>query len=74
VATEGAGSKLWATPQVEQRLLAGIPAGRIGRPEEIAQAAAFLVSPYADYINGEALTMDGGEWLSHGPLVYQPQA
>ena len=71
VATEGAGSKLWATPEVQQRLLAGIPVGRIGRPEEIAQAAAFLVSQYADYINGEALTMDGGEWLSRGPLGYQ---
>ncbi len=71
VATEGAGSKLWGTPEVEKRLLEGIPVGRIGRPEEIAQAAAYLVSPYAEYINGEALTMDGGEWLGRGFLRYQ---
>ena len=36
-------------------------------PEEIAVWAAALCSPYADYITGENLTIDGGHWLEQGP-------
>jgi NAD(P)-dependent dehydrogenase (short-subunit alcohol dehydrogenase family) len=71
VATEGAASALWGTPEAERKLLSKIPVGRMGRPEEIAHAAAYLVSPYAEYINGEALTMDGGAWLGRGFLALQ---
>ncbi len=71
VATEGASSKLWGNPEAERKLLSKIPVGRIGTPQEIAHAAAFLVSPCAEYINGEALTMDGGEWLGKGFLEVQ---
>jgi NAD(P)-dependent dehydrogenase (short-subunit alcohol dehydrogenase family) len=71
VMTEGAGSKLWASPEVQERMTRNIPAGRMGQPEEIAQAAAYLVSPFADYINGEAVTIDGGEWLGRGFLAIQ---
>ena len=71
VATEGASSKLWGNPEAEKKLLSTIPVGRIGTPQEIAQAAAYLVSPYAEYINGETLTMDGGGWLGKGFLSVQ---
>jgi len=37
-----------------------IPAGRFGRPEELAAAIAFLASPAAAYINGINLPVDGG--------------
>ncbi len=37
-----------------------IPLGRMGRPEEVADAALFLASPLADYIMGQVLTVDGG--------------
>jgi NAD(P)-dependent dehydrogenase (short-subunit alcohol dehydrogenase family) len=39
---------------------AQVPAKRIGTPEEIASAIAFLASPAASYINGVALPVDGG--------------
>ncbi len=66
VETEGAGSKLWATPEVRQAMLRGVPRGRIGEPQEIANAAAYLVTDFADFITGEVLVMDGGQWLGKG--------
>jgi NAD(P)-dependent dehydrogenase (short-subunit alcohol dehydrogenase family) len=42
-----------------------VPAGRLGRPEEVAQAIAFLVSDDARYMNGSSLMLDGG--LTLGP-------
>jgi NAD(P)-dependent dehydrogenase (short-subunit alcohol dehydrogenase family) len=46
--------------KLAESLLAHIPLGRPGTPEEIAQAITFLVSPAAGYINGAVLTVDGG--------------
>lgn len=53
-------------PEVAQRMKAKIPVGRFGEVSEIAQAASYLVSPYADFVNGEVFTIDGGEWLGKG--------
>ena len=39
------------------------PLGRPGRPEELADLGAFLVSDHAAYIQGECITIDGGRWL-----------
>lgn len=44
----------------EQRVVADIPARRFGRPEEFADAVAFLLSERAAYINGTSLQVDGG--------------
>lgn len=46
--------------EVMKKLLAEIPAGRIGRAEELGAAVAFLASPAAGYINGINLPVDGG--------------
>ncbi|GBD31502.1 MAG: short-chain dehydrogenase [Gemmatimonadales bacterium] len=46
--------------EVAADLLAGVPVGRIGRPEELAAAVAFLASKPAAYITGVALAVDGG--------------
>ena len=47
------------TTDVADKLVAGIPAGRIGRPEEIAHAVSFFCSEEAGYVNGAALAVDG---------------
>ncbi|MFC7526024.1 SDR family oxidoreductase [Parapedobacter sp. GCM10030251] len=40
-----------------------VPLKRVGNHQELANLAAFLLSDFAGYINGEVITIDGGEWL-----------
>lgn len=57
----GKAEKLGVTPEeVEQAMVAEIPAGRVSGAEEVAAAVAFLASPAAGYINGVNLPVDGG--------------
>ncbi|UYV16187.1 2-dehydro-3-deoxy-D-gluconate 5-dehydrogenase KduD [Porphyrobacter sp. ULC335] len=46
-----------------RQIMERIPAGRWGRPEDIAGAAVFLASPASDYVTGHILAVDGG-WLA----------
>jgi glucose 1-dehydrogenase len=50
----------WGTPEAYADLMKLVPYKRIGEPEDIAQAAVFLASDMADYINGVTLFVDGG--------------
>lgn len=52
-----------ADEKVKQMMLVNVPKGRIGKPEDIGAAAAFLASNEADYITGTVLYVDGG-WLT----------
>ncbi|HZZ91824.1 MAG TPA: SDR family oxidoreductase [Usitatibacter sp.] len=53
----------WETPQAREKLLRLIPYGRIGEPEDIGKAAAWLCSEDADYVTGTTLFVDGGMTL-----------
>jgi NAD(P)-dependent dehydrogenase (short-subunit alcohol dehydrogenase family) len=62
--TEGAWSRLFP-PDLTSELdpLKRIPLKRYGEHQELANLAAYLVSDFASFINGEVVTIDGGEWL-----------
>jgi 2-deoxy-D-gluconate 3-dehydrogenase len=47
-------------PELHDRILARVPAHRWGRPDDLAGAAVFLASTASDFVNGAALTVDGG--------------
>jgi 3-oxoacyl-[acyl-carrier protein] reductase len=49
--------------QNREALLAQVPLGRLGSPEDIANAVAFLVSPGAGYVTGETLHVNGGMYM-----------
>jgi glucose 1-dehydrogenase len=56
----------WETPEALEKLLTLIPYGRIGQPEDIANAAIWLASDHSDYVTGTTLFVDGGMTLYPG--------
>ena len=64
--TEGAFSRLMMDTGMEEEGKKHNPTGRFGDPPELGDLAAFLMSPMAAYINGDVVTIDGGEWLRIG--------
>lgn len=64
----GGAAKLWESEEAAQRTLSSVPLGRIGKPEEIAELASFMLSEKAAYMNGEIVTLDGGQWLNKFPF------
>ncbi|MFD1361512.1 2,4-dienoyl-CoA reductase [Lentibacillus salinarum] len=64
----GGADKLFQSEEAATRTLNSVPFKRLGKPEEIADLAHFLLSDKAAYINGEVVTMDGGQWLNAFPF------
>jgi NAD(P)-dependent dehydrogenase (short-subunit alcohol dehydrogenase family) len=67
--TEGAWERLFPAEAMGAELAAKlspehrVPLKRVGDHQELANLAAFLMSDFSSYINGEVITIDGGEWL-----------
>lgn len=61
--TEGAWSRLMPSKDFEERARNFHPMKRFGRHEELANLAVYLLSPQAEYVNGECVVIDGGLWL-----------
>ena len=64
----GGAEKLFQSEKAAQRTIQSVPLGRVGKPEEIAELAAFIMSDKASYMNGEIVTLDGGQWLNQFPF------
>lgn len=47
-----------------QQIVAATPVGRLGQPEDIARAIAFLAADHADFITGSTLSVNGGEYMA----------
>ena len=61
--TKGAWDRLIPNKEIEAAWLGRIPMGRVGEHRELADLAVYLISEGAGYVNGEVVTIDGGEWL-----------
>lgn len=61
--TEGAWERLVPTPELAEAWSKRIPVGRVGDHRELADLAVYLVAEGSAYVNGEVVTIDGGEWL-----------
>jgi NAD(P)-dependent dehydrogenase (short-subunit alcohol dehydrogenase family) len=70
IESPGAAKQLWNNADAVNRITGMVPLRRWGKPEEVADAVAFLVSPHAGFITGEILTIDGGAWLGRGTFGF----
>lgn len=61
--TKGATERLAPDPRLIEVMRKQNPLQRFGEPEELARLAVFMVAPGCEYLNGEVITLDGGEWL-----------
>jgi glucose 1-dehydrogenase len=61
--TDTPGERKYFTDEAIQKASAGLPWGRLAKPEEIARAVLFLADPASDYITGTVLHVDGGLFL-----------
>lgn len=46
----------------QRRMLPRVPAGRLGSPADVVEMVRYLLSPAAEYVTGQVLTVDGGLW------------
>jgi NAD(P)-dependent dehydrogenase (short-subunit alcohol dehydrogenase family) len=70
IESAGAARQLWNSAEAVERITQAVPLQRWGRPSEVADAVAFLVSNEAGFITGETLTIDGGARLAPGTFDF----
>jgi meso-butanediol dehydrogenase/(S,S)-butanediol dehydrogenase/diacetyl reductase len=61
--------RLARDPEVFEKLARWYPVGRVGRPEDVAAAIAFLAADEAAFVNGANLVVDGGLTAGNGPMI-----
>jgi len=61
--TKGAWDRLLPRPELAHEFETSNPLGRPGRYDEVVHLAAFLAADGSEYINGDVITIDGGQWL-----------
>ncbi|HEY9179607.1 MAG TPA: SDR family oxidoreductase [Candidatus Baltobacteraceae bacterium] len=69
--TEGTDKNLWSIADVEKHVLAQVPLGRLGSPEDVSRAALWLCSADAGWVSGAALPVDGAHCLHGGTLNFR---
>ncbi len=69
--TEGTDKNLWSVGGVERAVRATVPLGRLGVPDDVARAAAWLCSQDASWISGATLAVDGAQSLHGGTLDFR---
>ncbi len=69
--TEGTDANLWSVADVEERVRASVPLGRLGEPGDVARAVLWLCSEEARWISGATLSVDGAQWLHGGTLDFR---
>jgi NAD(P)-dependent dehydrogenase (short-subunit alcohol dehydrogenase family) len=72
IPTEGAFSRL-LPPEMEAAAKRKIPLRRFGEHHELANLASYLLSRESGFVNGEVVTLDGGEWLNGGEFNHFTQ-
>jgi NAD(P)-dependent dehydrogenase (short-subunit alcohol dehydrogenase family) len=72
IESPGAAKQLWSSDADVNRITEMVPLKRWGKPEEIADAVTFLVSPRSGYVTGDVLVVDGGTWIGRGPFGFLP--
>jgi len=60
VVNPGLEQRMASDPQLREKFLSGIPAGRLGQPDDIRGLAVFLASDASSWITGALIPMDGG--------------
>jgi NAD(P)-dependent dehydrogenase (short-subunit alcohol dehydrogenase family) len=68
IAGTGGAEKLILSEEAYKRTIEQNPLGRFGQPEEVANLAYYLFSDHAGYINGEVITIDGGQFWNNLPF------
>jgi enoyl-ACP reductase-like protein len=72
VLNSGLEQRMAADPTLRDKFLSGIPAGRLGRPEDIRGLAVFLASDASSWISGALIPMDGGNLAANAGATIRP--